>query len=432
MNSPGTVDARRVRGRLVDLVRIPSLGGAEDGAVARLAHWLEQMGVEVDHWREPVANLQHHPDYPGHEIERALLPVVAARVRGARPGPTVLLTGHVDVAPTGDWEQWTHEPFSGRVYGDRVYGRGACDMKSGIVAALEAFELLARSRREFGGQVLFIAVSAEEDSGAGTLAAIQRGYDADAAILPEPTVLEGEQPTIVAAQAGAMTMRITVPGRGAHASRRREGENALAHFLPIHRALLDEEARVNARETDPLMGDMDLPYCINVGVIRGGSWPSTVMESVEVDLRVGIALWESPAEAAERIRRVVREAGASNSWLVDNPPRVDVVATGFGSARVASDHAVVTTLAGVSEQVFGRTPDVSGVPFACDMSGWVRLAGVPTVLYGPGDLDLAHGADEWASLSRTCRVARVLHETTCRLLDDGEEPILRRVGRQGP
>jgi len=342
---------------------------------------------------------------------------VMGRVRGARPGPAVLLTGHVDVVPPGDWEQWTREPFSGDTDGDRVFGRGSADMKAGLVAALEAFELFARGSRDFAGQVLFIAVPGEEDSGCGTLAAIRRGYRADAAIVTEPT-LSGEQPAIVVGHAGAMTLSLTVPGLAAHASKRHTGRNALHHYWGLHEALMREEARLDAEVQDPLMVEFRHPYAINIGTIHGGSWPSSVMDTLRVELRAGVTLGETVEEAEARIRRVVAEAAARDPWLVEHPPELRMLSRGFGSARLDPDHALVRTLAACAEDVHGEAPRVTGAPYGCDMAGWVRLAGIPTVLYGPGDIELAHGPDEWVSLAQTRRCARVLFETVRRLLAD--------------
>lgn len=424
-------DARRMRRRLVDLVRIPSLGGAEEMLIRRLAEWLVRTGAEVDCWSDSPAELQQHPDYPGHEIDRATVPVVMGRLRGARPGPTLLFTGHVDVVPPGDWSQWTREPFSGRIDGDRLYGRGSADMKSGLVAALEAFELLARGSRDFAGQVLFIAVPGEEDSGLGTLAAIRRGYRADVAIVTEPTLV-GEAPAIVVAHAGAISMRLNVPGLAAHASKRHTGQSALDHYLGIHEALRREEARVESEETDPLLETFVHPYATNVGVIQGGSWPSTVMDALQVDMRVGVTLGETVCEAERRIREVVGRAAAANPWLAEHPPELRVLGRGFGSARVPSNHPLVTVLGEAAEEIYDAPASVTGAPYACDMSGWVRLAGIPTVIYGPGDIELAHGPDEWVSLMQTRRVARVLYETARRILVEDMEDRLDAEALAGP
>jgi len=401
------VDPDRIRDRLVDLVRIPSITGDEEAGIRRIADWLNECGAEVDYWYDGIGELLTDEDYPGHEVQRAWVPVAAGVIRGTRPGPSVLLTGHVDVVPPGDYEQWTLEPFSGVTENDRVYGRGAADMKSGLISALEAFETFARGPRDFPGRVIFIAVPAEEDSGLGTLAAIRAGWKADAAIIPEPTTQDGETKLIVA-HAGAMSCEIDIHGLAAHASKRLTGESALDHYFTVHEALRQAERALNDGETHPLMKALGFPYPTNVGVVRGGTWSSSVMDKLTVEVRVGVTLGETVQEAKERFERELADAVRDDPWLSRNPPIVRWKATGFGSAHVAEDHPLVAAVSEAAGRVFGRVPACSGAPYGCDMSAWVRLASTPTLLYGPGEIEQAHASDEWASLSQTTAVARVL------------------------
>jgi acetylornithine deacetylase len=410
------VDRDRVLSRLVELIRIPSLGGEEEAAVQRVADWLHGIpGAEVDLWHDDQSSLQVLPDYPGHEIARATVPVVAARLRGARPGPAVLLTGHIDVVPAGDQTAWSHDPFSGLVQGDRVLGRGACDMKSGVVAALEVMEAFAHDH-DFPGQLIFIAVPGEEDGGVGTFSAIKRGWSADVAIVPEPTSAGG-RPRLVVAHAGCLILNIHVPGKSAHASTRTHGENALDHYLVLHEALRRHEREINEAEHDPLMRMHEMPYATNVGIVQGGAFASSVMDSLSVDVRTGVTLSETVAEAEARFRRVIEEAAAEDPWLRDNPPTVNIVTRGFGSARTPLDHPLVTGITEAAKHVLGTAPVPRAAPYGCDMAGWVRLANVPTVLYGPGDLEMAHAADEWVSIEETLSVAKVLTRATQHLME---------------
>ena len=410
------VDEDRLRERLVDLIRIPSVTGDEEAAIRRIADWLSDAGAEVDYWYDGIGKLVVDPAYPGHEVERAWVPVVAGMIRGTRPGPTVLLTGHVDVVPPGDYSQWQHEPYAGVIDGDRLYGRGASDMKSGLVAALEAFQAFANGPRSFAGRVVFVAVPAEEDSGLGTLAAIRRGWKADAAIITEPTCKNG-RPEIIVAHAGAMSCILQINGRAAHASKRLQGENALDHYLAVHAVLRDAEQVLNASEDHPLMQGLKLPYATNVGLVNGGTWSSSVMDRLEVELRIGVALDETTAEAKARFERTLIEGLADNPWLAEHPPVVRWRAAGFGSAETRQDHPLVDALCDAGELVFGEAPTVSAAPYGCDMSAWVRVAGVPTVVYGPGDIEQAHAANEWVSLETTNQVTRTLVRATTALLE---------------
>lgn len=423
------IDADRIRDRLVNLVRIPSVTGEEEQAIRLIADWLSQCGAEVDYWYDGIGKMVADPDYPGHEVERAWVPVVVGLIRGQRPGATILLTGHVDVVPPGDYEQWSRDPYSGMVEGDRVYGRGASDMKSGLVSALEAFETFARGPRDFAGRVGLAVVPAEEDSGLGTLAAIRRGWGGDVAIVTEPTCREG-YPEIIVAHAGAMSCTLEITGLAAHASKRLVGESALDHYLAVHEVLRHAERELNEGETHPLMRELTLPYATNVGLISGGSWSSSVMDQLKVELRIGVGLSETTTEAKARFERTLAEGFADNAWLREHPPRVTWRATGFGSGQTPADHPLVDYLADAGEVTFGPRPRVAAAPYGCDMSAWVRLAGIPTVLYGPGDIEQAHAADEWVSLSTTAQVARTLVRATGTLLE--LDPAALKVGAAPP
>ncbi len=416
------IDVQRIEDRLVDLIRLPSVTGDEEPVVRRIADWLSAGGVELDYWYDSIAKLVSDPAYPGHEVERAWVPVVAGIIRGARPGPTVLLTGHIDVVPAGDYSQWRLEPFSGAREGDRIYGRGASDMKAGVIAALEAFEAFASGPRDFPGRVAFVAVPAEEDSGLGTLAAIRRGLKADAAIIPEPTC-RGGLPELVVAHAGAMSCVIEIPGLSAHASDRLSGENALDHYLTIHQLLRQAENSLNEAEQHPLMRDLALPYATNIGVIQGGNWSSSVMDRLEVQLRVGVALSETISQAQTRFERTLHEGIQGNEWLSAHPPVLHWKALGFGSAQTPIEHPLVDCLADAAEVAFNERPKIVAAPYGCDMSAWIRLAETPTVLYGPGDLEQAHAANEWVSLDTTERVARALVRATSALLEADPESL---------
>lgn len=410
------IDIDRLRERLVSLIRIPSITGQEDAAVAQIANWLQDLDAEIDYWNDGIAALQRDPRYPGHEVERAWAPVVVGVIRGSEPGPSVLLTGHIDVVPPGDYSRWRDEPFSGIARDDRIYGCGAADMKSGLIAAMAAFESFAEGGRNFPGRVIFAAVPAEEDSGLGTLAAIRGNWKADAAIIPEPTVSAGV-PELVIAHAGAMSLRVEVPGKSAHASKRLQGESALDHFWTVYQALRADEKAINEAETHPLMKVHGLPYATNVGIIRGGLWSSSVMDSLEAHIRVGVTLDETVDEAEARVRKAIETYTRDDPWLSQNPPRITRQASGFGSAATREDHPLVKALAESAEEEFRTAPNISAAPYGCDMSGWVRLAGVPTVVYGPGEIELAHAPNESVSLEITYRVARALVKTTERLLE---------------
>ena len=398
------VDPAAIRVELTAIVRIPSVTGNEAAVAADLAERDRAAGLSIDILFPDPAAVRSDPAWPGEETDRTTLPLVIGRL-GRAGGRRVVLSGHIDVVPPGDPATWTADPWSGEIRDGRLYGRGACDMKGGVAAILAAVRALVASgaAARLDGELVVALVPGEEDGGQGTLAAIRAGVTGDLAIITEPSNLD-----IVVAHAGAITFRLTVPGRAAHASQRREGVSALDKLAVILRALEADEAVRNAAERDPLMTALGLPYPTIVGIVHGGEWASTVMDRVVVDGRYGVRLGQSPAAAAADLLGAIEAANGADPFLSEHPATVEIVGGQFGSGRVASDHPLPVGLADAAEAVTGRRPTLLGEPYGADMRLFINEGGTPCVMYGPGDVRVAHSADEHVPLAEVEECARVL------------------------
>jgi acetylornithine deacetylase len=398
------VDRDRLIDDLQTLVRMRSITGSEEIVADWAAGAVQQLGLAVEMVRHDLPGIHADPAWPGEEMPRTSLPVVVGRA-GRAEGRRVILSGHLDVVPPGDPATWSQDPWGGEVVDGRLYGRGACDMKGGVAAILAGVRLLgARGDLErLVGQLQVVLVPSEEDGGQGTLAAIRSGATADMAIITEPSRLD-----VIVAHAGAITFRLTVPGRAAHASRRREGISALDKLFVLTQALVADEGRRNETETDPLMTALGLPYPTIVGIVEGGEWASTVLDRVVAYGRYGVRLGQTPAEAEAELGAVVADACAADEFLRDHPVTVEITGGRFGSARIASDHPLPVGLAEVVESVTGRRPELRGEPYGADMQMFVNHGGTPCVIFGPGDVKFAHSADEFVPLEEVETCARVL------------------------
>jgi acetylornithine deacetylase len=300
-------------------------------------------------------------------------------------------------------------------------GRGTCDMKGGDVAAVEALRALASLAGPDGtlpeplaGEASFVGVPSEEDGGAGTLAAIRAGWTGDVVVVTEPTRL-----AIVTAAAGAITFRLTVPGRAAHASTRREGVSALEKLEVLHAALRADETRRNAAEPDPRMRRLGMPYPTIIGKVAGGDWASTVPDLVVADGRYGVRLGQDCAGAFAELQAVVAAACAADLWLREHPATVEIAGGLFDAVDQPADLPLERELSAAVEHVEGDAPAVVAVPYGSDMRLWVRVGGIPCVLYGPGDVRDAHAADESVALDEVVRCARALAAWLVRGLSAG-------------
>ena len=396
------------RERLVDdlraMIRIPSVTGSEEAVAAWAADALARLGLTVETIRPEPATVRADPAWPGEEMPRSSLPVVIGRI-GPAGGRRLVLSGHLDVVPPGDPETWTTDPWGGELRDGSILGRGACDMKGGVASILGAVRALgtAGDLDRLAGELVVALVPSEEDGGQGTLAAIRAGATGDMAIIAEPSNLD-----VVVAHAGAITFRLTVPGRAAHASRRREGVSALDKLWVLTRALEADEVRRNEAETDPLMTALGLPYPTIIGIVAGGEWASTVLDRVTADGRYGVRLGQSEAEAEAELRACIAGACAADDFLREHPATVEITGGRFGSARVPSDHPLPVGLAETIEAVTGRRPALLGEPYGADMRLFVNVGDTPCVIFGPGDVKVAHSADEHVPIAQVEDCARVL------------------------
>jgi acetylornithine deacetylase len=398
------IDRERMIRDLRAMIRVPSITGSEEAIAAWAADVLAELSLSVERLTPALDAVRSDPAWPGEEMPRRSLPVVIGRI-GQAGGRRIVLSGHLDVVPPGDPATWSVDPWAGEIRDGAMYGRGSCDMKGGVAAILAAVRALAGAGDlgRLTGELVVALVPSEEDGGQGTLAAIRAGATGDAAIITEPSDLD-----VVVAHAGAITFRLTVPGRAAHASRRREGVSALDNLWVLARALEADEQRRNDAETDPLMTVLGLPYPTIIGIVSGGEWASTVLDRVVADGRYGVRLGQSEADAEAELRACIEAASAADDFMRDHPATVEITGGKFGSVRVPSDHPLPVGLAATVEEVTGRRPALLGEPYGADMRLFVNVGDTPCVIFGPGNVKVAHSADEHVPLDQVEDCASVL------------------------
>lgn len=387
---------------LRSLVRIPSVTGEEEAAQMHVAQILRDLGGDVDVWRPDARELQGLPGFPGARILTSR-PNVVGIFRGLGAGPMLVLNGHMDTVTAGHVDRWTYPPFSGEVADGKVYGRGACDMKGGLVAILAALRTIREAGLRFRGSVSVQSVIGEEDGGLGTFAALARGYRGDAVIVCEPTQL-----AVVPAHAGVTLFRITVPGRAAHGAVRLEGVSAFHAFLPIYDALMRLEKQRNETLRHELYEGSGLPWPISIGIVQAGTWPAIVPEFLTAEGRIGVAVGERISDARRQFEQAVCDAAASDPWLSKHPPSVEWIGGVWEPVVTSRDHRLVQTLSRSVTQVTGRSASVHGVSYGSDLRLFTNNHGIPGVLFGPGDIRLAHFTDEHIPIAEVTQATLAL------------------------
>ena len=395
-------DARLVQD-LADLVSIASVDGTPAEVEAQLwcADRLAGLGLDVDCWDIDVEEASRQPDFPGMEVERSRALGCVGVLGGRTETPGLALYGHTDVVPPGDLDRWPQgDPFTLRIADGTAWGRGTCDMKAGVVAAMAAVAAVARSGISLARPLAMHCVSGEEDGGIGAYSTLRRGHRPAACISAEPT-----SGTVIPANAGSLTFRLEVTGLATHGSTRSRGVSAVEKFEIVHRALRRLEERRN-RRAPPLFEHLDLPWPLSIGVVRAGDWASTVPDRLVAEGRYGVRSDETVTEAIAWFEEAVAELGETDPWLRDNPVAVTWPGGRFAPGALPEGHWLLADTRRAVEDISRSTPPSLGGPYGSDLRHYAR-AGVPTLQYGPGDVRYAHATDEHVDLAAVQSCARV-------------------------
>ena len=390
--APVRLDADDLARDVSALVEVPSVTGDERAALERLGELAQALGLAPELVLHDLEALRAHPDHPGEEARRSELWGLTVTVPGARGRrPRLALSGHVDVVPEGT-VPWRLGPWSGAIEDGCVWGRGAVDMKGGVVAALHA---LAAAGPDAPGEAVLVAVGSEEDGGLGAFAALERDSAFDACLIPEPTGFD-----VVCAQAGSLTFEGVVRGVSAHAAQRLEGASAIDRYLPVHAALAEHERRLNAAVADPLMRELELPYPLLVGRLHAGEWSSSVPDRLVFEGRAPVRVGEAPEAARAAVETAVAAAGGG--WVQLRWPGGQ-----FASGQTPADHPFAALVRDCVSAELGRPARFAGVPWGADMRLWCAR-GIPCLMAGTRGIELAHAVDERVRVADVALAARAI------------------------
>jgi len=386
---------------LCDLISIKSVTGNEGEAQDFIAKRMREIGLTVETWEPDLLEMKNSYPAFSHLEEKKGRKNVTGILKGEGGGKTLILNGHMDVVEAG--EGWNFHPWKGTMQEGRIYGRGACDMKGGLASILYAIDALKEANVRLNGDVIMESVIGEEEGGTGTLSAMQK-YKGDAAIITEPTRL-----SIATAQEGALTFRLTVRGRAAHACVRKEGVSAIEKFEKIHRAIRVFEAERNGRLMHPAY-KQTLPFPILIGKIRSGNWDSTVPDTLEADGRFGISPREDILKARRSFEKMIEKTCVKDTFLRRNPVTVEWRGGQFEPAEISPKEEVVQSVARSFSSITGKKPVMEGMTYGADMRLFIQH-GIPCIMFGAGDVRKAHFPDEFMPCDELVMATKVLAGT---------------------
>lgn len=385
--------------------------GAEAADEAELqgtiGDFLERLGFEVRIWEPDPAAWSGHPMYPAglHWTGR---PVLAAVRRGSGGGRSLVLNGHIDTVRCEPLSLWTRDPWIPVVEGDRLYGRGACDMKGGIAAFLAAIEVVVKSGEPLRGDLHVHTAPDEETTGMGVVALLDGAETADACLVPEPSSFD-----VYAAYRGILYGNVRVAGRPAHAEipqphhRVGGGVNAIDQMRSVLDAFdaLGDEWRLRPDKRHPLLA----PPRIFPTRIEGGEFIASLPGECSVDFDLTYLPADADAEGfGSAVRREVEEQAAracTGSWLREHPPRVTWTQD-YPAAEAPADGPFAERLLAAA-RAQGLAPRIAGFDTWADAATYLR-AGVPAYCFGPAAIERAHVVDESVSVSELATCAAVI------------------------
>lgn len=389
------------------LVQIPSLPNQEKDAQIFVAEMLKSMGLYVDIWEPNIAELKKHPAYIKTPWGYEGRPNVVGILKGKGGGKSLILNGHIDVVSPEPLFLWKHNPWGAEIENDMLFGRGALDMKGGLVSMLYALKCIRELGIKLKGDVIFESVIEEECGGpGGTLSSILRGYKADAAIITEPTGLD----SIWINSAGVLWFRVKVIGKSVHGGYAHLGVNAIGKALKIYEALISLDEYRAQKIHNPFVEKKKPGRSVhlNIGTIRGGDWPSTVAGWAELECRISFQYPERMSEVKHQVEDQVRKAAELDPWMREHLPVVEWFGYSADAATSNPEGPIFQTVTRIAKEIVGKEPEAFGTTVANDLRHFVLYANMPdTILYGPGGSGL-HGIDECVSIDDCILLTKIL------------------------
>jgi acetylornithine deacetylase len=389
------------RGLLQSLVRIPSPVGDEGAAQALVSGSMAAIGLAVDSFDIDVAALEDHPAFNPTPRSYVGRPCVVGRWPGAGGGRSLVLNAHIDTVPVETPDAWAYPPFGGVIDGGRLYGRGACDDKAGVVECLLVVHAIREAGVELAGDLTVASVIEDESTGNGSLACVHRGYTGDGVIIVDGTWPE----RFIVSHMGHVSFRIRLRGAAGHATS--GGPNPIVAIGKVVDALQALVERHNDAHPQP-WGASERPFFLNLGTVSGGVWPGSVPAECVLEGQFGFPPPGSCAGSKDALRETVSNLGRLRDWPLTDPPSIEFV--GLETPPEVGDPAnpMARLLSETVCRRHGAALRESVIVGHCDLRHYTKAQAHPTAaacLYGPGGGRHVHGCDESFDLAHLTLVA---------------------------
>lgn len=385
-----------------ELVQIKSLVGDEMEAQRYMKKKYEEIGLDIHEFEPDYEKVSKHEAFIDSGVSFEGRKNLIGIYKGKDEGRSLTLHGHVDVVPAEAENIWSIDPWAGDIKGNKLYGRGSADMKSGLVANWFALKTLIDLGYPIKGEVQLHSVIEEEaGGGGGALACLEEGYLTDGFITTEPHNLN-----MTISHAGVLYFRVKVKGRTAHAGLAHEGVNAISKMYKVYNALekLNEWRAENVRFELYEQGSGQAVH-LNLGTLQGGDWVSTVPGEAILECRIGFIPGETREQIKELIYKTINEAVQDDKWFEQHPPEVEWFGWATDPWYQDPEDPLVKTFEKTAENVLDRSLTTIGRASGNDarFTQYYDRAGIA---FGPIGENM-HGPDECVHLDSVIDVVNV-------------------------
>lgn len=412
---------------LIKLVNSKPVNGAlsdrdnEIGVQRIITNYLEELGMKVCNVPVDLSKLEKYRDLPGFitgytdQIDFTGRDNVFTKIEGSSQKRSMMLVGHSDVVPVEDPEKWLYPPFNATVADEMVYGRGTVDMLSGIAGMLVAIKAMHENGVRLGGDLWFAGITGEETGGTGMLAFSEylrlMGAHIDAAVMGEPTDLQ-----LSLLCRGIIWVDVEVYGKTGHLEVSQphwsQGGvlNAIDKALYLHNAIqeLNKDWAVRPDKKHKLL---NLPCQVKLSKINGGHHHSSYPDKCVLSYNIQVLPGETDenglgTSVKKEFENYVRGIAECDPWLKLHPPKINWLLEA-NCGEVPMEHPFVDTFMKSAQTVI-KDIRLTGSEFHTDNEWPEKLAGIPTVNFGPGNPALAHNDNERCSLSQLLDYSKMI------------------------
>ncbi len=393
-----------------NLVRIPSVrrpGEGEREMALFLSHLLEEMGLDV-----VVEEVE-----PGS-------PNVIAVLQGREEGPCLMFECHTDVVTEGDASEWRYGPYDGKLVGNRIYGRGACDTKGNLAAAVKAIQAISQSGLPFKGRILLGILADEEGMMSGVKHFIRQGWanGVHGAIICEPV-----DNHLCITQKGALRAELITTGKMSHGAMPLTGLNPVPPMVSILEKLKQlEEEEIERLGKNPLLGYPSITPTVLQAPVKGEPQLNVVPYQCRALLDIRTIPGQSHEALKKQLEDIVREEERSINESLDSGPLKEIresIERGLSKGlileaklnifedrpwtKTSPEEPIVQAVSRGYQRVAGQEPVFDGVPGATDGTFLSAWAGIPILTLGAGKWTIPHQKDEWVSIDDLCLTAKI-------------------------